>query len=155
MSSSLGMLRRFCACRISLNLTCHSFADFVRALELINHHWRGWTSSDLLDPLRRRTNSPIHQALPFGAFGITRSKSVSPVQVSVPPSLGLNKDFASDGRPIHASSTLAIPGHCSPENLGFVLLSTSMCLTSIGGGSSGTSSGLKRVVRGTKCRRTR
>ena len=154
-SSSLGILLRFCAARISPCLIFHSFADRILAEELINHQCRGWMSGARCDPLRKRISSPLHQALPFGALGMTRWKSVSPVQVNVLPSTGWSKDFASWLRPAQQSSTVAISGQISPENLGLVTLRTSMCLTSMGGGSEGTSNGLNRVVRGRMCRRTR
>ena len=84
-----------------------------------------------------------------------RSKIVSPVQVSVLPSLGFCEDFASERLPLQASSTTFISGHCVPANNGFVVRSTSMCWTFIGGGSLGVSSGEKRVVRCTLCTRTK
>ena len=154
-SGSLGMLRRCCAHRICPFLTFQAEAASLRPASERVHHWRGWTSSARFVPRRMLTSSPIHQALPLGGGGLTRSKHVSPVQVSVLPLPRCYKDFAPEGLPLHASSTIAISGHCSPENKGFVVLRTSMFLASIGGGSSGRSKGEKRVVRGSMCTRTR
>ena len=154
-SGTLGRLRRCCARRISPCLIFQAEAASLRPASERSHHCKGWTSSALFVPRRTFTSSPKHQALPLGGGGITRSKQVSPVQVSVLPSPGCCKSFASEGLPLHASSTIAISGHCSPENKGFVVLRTSMFLASIGGGSLGRSKGEKRVVRGSLCTRTR
>ena len=134
---TLGILRRFLALRISPCLIFHDAAASRRPDSDNTHHCNGCTSSALCVPRRVFTRSPMHQALPLGGGGRTRSKHVSPVQVSVLPSLGFCKDFASEGLPLQASSTTFISGHCVPANNGFVVRSTSMCWTSIRGGSLG------------------
>ena len=154
-SGSNGILRRCLARRISPCFVFQAAAASRRPASLRSHHCSGCTSSARWVPRRTLTRSPRHHALPFGGGGRTRSKHVSPVQVNVLPSLGVCRDLASEGLPLHASSTIAISGHCSPANIGLVIRSTSMFLTLIGGGSLGTSSGEKRVVRGTRCTRTR
>ena len=152
---SRGMLRLCLARRISPFLIFQAAAASRRAVSPRSHHCKGWMSSARWVPRRTPTNSPMHQALPFGGIGITRSKRVSPVQVNVLPSPGCCKNFASELLPLQASSMVAISGHVVPANKGFVVRSTSMCLTSMGGRSSGTSVGENRVVRGVRCRRTR
>ena len=147
--------RRFCACKISLLFTFHSSADLLLADSLMSHPCKGWTSPERSEPFLVRMSSPPCQALPFGGTGITRSKSVSPVHVNVLPSTGLSRDFASDGLAIQQSSTVARSGQGVPENNGFVVRRTSICLISNGGGSSGQSSGLHRVARGMGCRHIR
>ena len=154
-SSSRGILLRAFADKISLCLIFHSSAASILAEDDISHQTIGWMSGARLEPLRTRISSPPHHAFPFGALGRTLSNNVSPVQVSVAPLTGLCKDFASEGLPLQQSSIVSNFGHCSPANRGLLTRSTSMFLTSMGGGSAGTSSGLNSVVRGTLCVRTR
>ena len=150
------MLRRDLASFISAIRLHHRKVLAFLSFTDMSHQGSGCTSPARCEFLRYRTNSPLTYILPRGGLGMTRSKQVSPVQVSVLPSPGVRKGLLSGLWPVHQSSTRFSPSHSGPLNSGFVGRVTSRCSIGTGGGSvSMTSSGEKKVVRGFLCTRTR